>query len=116
MSTTRAHASASGPSTSHRNSGTPASRSMLRMLGIVHTRESPVACPVCSCTESPAIGFAVSCRWCGRGEAVHLTLSSLARASGPLVVRAVPDLADQLLEHVLEGDQSEDCPLGGDDA
>src|SRR5688572_33120711 len=33
-----AQPSASGPRTSHRNSGTPASRSMLSRLGTVHTR------------------------------------------------------------------------------
>src|SRR4051794_22299125 len=73
--------SASGPRTSHRKSGAPSSRSALSRFGTVQTRS--------------ARGRA------GVSPVRAVTVDTL-RARSPIAVRGVADLADQLLDHVLE--------------
>src|SRR4051794_3601161 len=102
-----AQPSASGPRTSQRKTGTPASRSTLSRLGTVHTRSradssttnySPVWSPgrLLACRRHPS----------GRRPPV--------RSDMVLEVGRVADLADQLLDDVLERGQAEGAALDVD--
>src|SRR6478752_2658492 len=108
ISTPSASRSASGPSTSHRKSGTPASRTMLSTLGSVQTRlrvvsSTTVALPVSHRrlrTHTLAVGRRGT-RFPGRRRLVEMG--------------RVADLSDQLLDDVLEGREAQGGAAGVDD-
>src|SRR5688572_29732796 len=103
MSSASAQASSSGPSTSHRKTGTPASRNMLSRLGSVHTRS----------VRAWSSANVDACNSCGSRCALSLSVGVRRSPSGGLVVvGGVPDLADQLLDHVLERRDAEHRPVG----
>src|ERR1700761_5674486 len=116
MSTKSAQPSASGPSTSHRNRGTPSSRRKLIALGTVHTRASPRV-------ASSATSACTFIAWtAGNTLTVRARRSSVGgwgggrcrRGGRRLEMGAVADLPHQLLDHVLEGRHTEGRALGVD--
>src|SRR3954447_923134 len=112
MSTPSAQPSASGPSTSHRNSGTPSSRSMLITFGTVHTRASRVASSTTFACTFPESGIV---RSDGDTLTVRATRPPAVRRCRRLQMRAVADLPDQLLDHVLQRGRAEGGPGPVDD-
>src|SRR3954471_16392435 len=108
------HPSASGPSTSQRRSGAPSRRTKLSALGTVHTRASSraVSSATAVCTF-PAQDRETAAHTLSGGTS-GLVGAALRRAGWGrgLQVGAVTDLADQLLDHVLEGGHAESAALG----
>src|SRR3954453_18208262 len=113
MRTNSAQPSASGPSTSHRNSGTPSSLRKLIALGTVHTRASPRV----------ASSATAACTFIARTAGDTLTVGARGLpVGGPgggrcgwLGVGAVADLAHQLLDHVLQGGHAQRGTVAVDD-
>src|SRR3954452_22522382 len=114
MRTNSAQPSASGPSTSQRNSGTPSSRRKLIALGTVHTRAS----------SRVASSATAACTFVARTAENTLTVGARrlpvgragGRRAGSLQVCAVSDLPHQLLDHVLERGDAQSGALAVDDA
>src|SRR3954454_9413737 len=109
MSTKSAQPSASGPSTSHRNNGTPRRRRKLSALGTVHTRASSRV------ASSVTAAFTFIARTAGDTLTVRALRLPGGRRGGRLEMRAVPDLPHELLDDVLQGGHTEGRALGVDD-